>query len=88
MDHFLLCSRYLFVYQFDFGFNLVAAEWGRCVMSLTHVVYGGGKMNIYIYILKKNQNAPRPSEHPPVMGKNVKMFRWSKAANTKPLHGV
>ena len=26
--------------------------------------------------LKKNQNAPRPSEHPPVRGKNVKTFRW------------
>ena len=30
-------------------------------------------INIYIelyiiYVLKKNQNAPRPSEHPPVMG--------------------
>ena len=29
--------------------------------------------------LKKNQNAPRPSEHPPVMGeKNVKTFRWDQ----------
>ena len=26
--------------------------------------------------LKKNQNAPRPSEHPPLRGKNVKTFRW------------
>ena len=26
--------------------------------------------------LKKNQNAPRPSEHPPVRGENVKTFRW------------
>ena len=26
--------------------------------------------------LKKNLNAPRPSEHPPVRGKNVKTFRW------------
>ena len=24
------------------------------------------------FCLKKNQNAPRPSEHPPVKGKNVK----------------
>ena len=42
----------------------------------------------YVF-LKKNQNAPRPSEHPPVMGKkcqNVKV--GSKAANTKPLHGI
>ena len=29
--------------------------------------------------LKKNQNAPRPSEHPPVMGKKkVKTFRWDQ----------
>ena len=34
-----------------------------------------------ISCLKKNQNTPRPSEHPPVMG-------GSKAANTKPLHGI
>ena len=25
---------------------------------------------------KKNLNAPRPSEHPPVRGENVKTFRW------------
>ena len=29
--------------------------------------------------LKKKQNTPRPSEHPPVMrGKNVKTFRWDQ----------
>ena len=28
------------------------------------------------YCLKKNQNAPRPSEHPPVRGKNIKTLRW------------
>ena len=27
---------------------------------------------VEILCLKKNQNAPRPSEHPPVRGKNVK----------------
>ena len=26
--------------------------------------------------LKKNLNASRPSEHPPVRGENVKTFRW------------
>ena len=26
--------------------------------------------------LKKIQNAPRPSEYPPVRGENVKTFRW------------
>ena len=29
------------------------------------------------YCSKKNQNAPRPSEHPPG-GKNVKTFRWDQ----------
>ena len=51
-------------------------------------VDASGLGNIYIYIytyiiyccLKKNQNAPRPSEHPPVRGeKNVKTFsRWDQ----------
>ena len=27
-------------------------------------------------LVKKNLNAPRPSEHPPVRGENVKTFRW------------
>ena len=26
--------------------------------------------------LNKNLNEPRPSEHPPVRGENVKTFRW------------
>ena len=30
----------------------------------------------YTHCLKKNLNAARPSEHPPVRGKNVKTFRW------------
>ena len=39
--------------------------------------------------LKKNQNAPRPSEHPPVMGEKCQNVEvGSKAANTKPLHGI
>ena len=29
-----------------------------------------------IISLKKNQNASRPSGHPPVKGENVKTFRW------------
>ena len=42
--------------------------------------------------LKKNQNAPRLSEHPPVRGGgggNVKTFRWDQRLQiTKPLHGI
>ena len=34
---------------------------------------------LYVVVcLKKNLNAPRPSEHPPVRGKNVKTFRWDQ----------
>ena len=29
-------------------------------------------------LFKENQNAPRPSEHPPVRGGNVKTFRWDQ----------
>ena len=40
------------------------------------------KVERYAFIgggfLKKNLNAPRPSEHPPVRGKNVKTFRWDQ----------
>ena len=36
-------------------------------------------LNIYyIYILKKKQNTPIPSEHPPVRRKNGKTFRWDQ----------
>ena len=31
---------------------------------------------MYIRYLKKNLNAFKPSEHPPVRGQNVKTFRW------------
>ena len=41
--------------------------------SLLHVLYSSC---FYILILKKNQNTPRPSEHPPVRGENIKTFRW------------
>ena len=34
------------------------------------------KIYYYINCLKKNLNASRPSEHPPVRGENVKTFRW------------
>ena len=39
-------------------------------------------------ILKKNQNTPRPSEHPPVSFFFSKRLGGIKAANTKPLHGI
>ena len=49
-----------------------------------------GQLNREIKYLKKNLNAPRPPEHPPVREENVKMFRWDHRLqiNTKPLHGI
>ena len=38
-------------------------------VAATSVLTGPGSMNPNLF-LKKNQNAPRPSEHPPVRGKN------------------
>ena len=35
--------------------------------------------------LKKNQNASRPSEHPPVRGGNVKTFRWDQSLQIQNL---
>ena len=32
----------------------------------------------YACVLMKNLNTSRPSEHPPVSGKNAKTFRWEK----------
>ena len=32
----------------------------------------------YLRCLKKNLNASRPFEHPPVRGGNIKTFRWNQ----------
>ena len=34
--------------------------------------------------LKKNQNAPRPSEHPPVRGKNVVVSHVQRSIGCQP----
>ena len=40
------------------------------------------------WYLKVNQNAPRPSEHPPVGGGGCQdVLVGAKAAKSKPLHG-
>ena len=40
--------------------------------------FRGERALVLYYYLKKNLNASRPSEHPPVRGKNVKTFRWDR----------
>ena len=41
-----------------------------------------------ICCLKKNLNASRPSEHPPVREKNVKTFRWDHRLQIPPDWGM
>ena len=36
---------------------------------IENILYGDSPPNHLVYFLEKNQNAPRPSEHPPVRGK-------------------
>ena len=38
--------------------------------------------------LKKNQNAPRPSEHLPFRGGNVKTFRWDIGCKYRTSYGI
>ena len=49
------------------------------------VQYNGGFLT---GILKKNLNAPRPSEHPPVREENVEMFRWDSRLQIQNLFMV
>ena len=49
----------------------------RSGLSLLNSVQDYLKLNISVHCyLRKNQNTPRPSEHPPVRGENIKTFRW------------
>ena len=46
----------------------------RTHLDLLSIPQSGGKI---LLLIKKKQNAPRPSEHPLVEGKNVKtLIRW------------
>ena len=45
--------------------------------KLPSTLHGGQSIPLVVCCcLKKNQNASRPSEYPPVRGKHVKTFRW------------
>ena len=45
-----------------------------------------GRPVVYSYCLEKNMNALfRPSEYPPVRGKNVKTFRWDHRLHVQNL---
>ena len=41
--------------------------------------------SVVVLFLKKNLNAPRPSEHPPGRWKNVKTFRWDHSNSAAPV---
>ena len=67
-------------------FYISPPDWEMLKMSRCVQIF----LSIVHVCLKKNQNAPRPSEHPPVMGgKCQNVYVGSKAANTKKtLHGI
>ena len=48
------------------------AAWA---FNFSVVILSMFKSSITEYFLKRNPNASRPSEHPPVRGENVKTFR-------------
>ena len=46
-------------------------------------------LTVYIFVLfKKNLNASKPSEHPPSVGKCLKVYVGTLAVETKTLHGI
>ena len=45
-------------------------------VALLHILDFTVELYWCVLSLKKNLNASRPSEHPPVRGGNVKKFRW------------
>ena len=63
-------------------FYLVTTDWGFDIIFCVRI-QSINKKNVHFlrfttspYFLKKNLNASKPSEHPPVRGENVKTFRW------------
>ena len=42
---------------------------------------------VLFLFLKKNQNTPRPSEHPPVMGEKMFVFVWCLKKNNVQHNG-
>ena len=75
-DHFIPgCSDRFNVYH-AWKFFLSSLNVRRCMFSVLCVV-----------CLKKNQNAPRPSEHPPVRGENMskRLGGIKGCKNTEPV---
>ena len=58
--------------------NVRKQQQQQCTWKMMHTTLLG-RMPIHVRLcIKKNQNAPIPSEHPPVRRKNVKTFRWDQ----------
>ena len=73
-------DRGIFVFSVQLTTSRIS-NLNRLIHTLLYVMTIHTYIHTYIHtvhcgILKKNQNAPRPSEHPPVRGENVKTFRW------------
>ena len=92
MLHFSTCigtpiQYILFVTQADsYGNEKLKRKWSKSVF------WGGGPKIwsiLWQRFLKKKQNAPKPSEHPPVRGENMsKRLGGIKGCKYKPLHGI
>ena len=85
----VLYQRNTFVQSRSYSYVLIGQSNGSMVAGMVDKTYFSTNCKILVklsrcdllgrrllLLLKKNQNAPRPSEHPPVKGKNVKTFRW------------
>ena len=55
--------------------NNLTLAYPTVTLSILPVVL---RLRDQLFYLKKNQNAPRPSEHPPVRGGEIKTFRWDQ----------
>ena len=83
-------------------FDIFPPDWGmlrrsrrvqiflKNTYSYRTIIFPAKKASIITgNFLKKNQNAPRRSEHPPVREETCQNIQvGSKAANTKPLRGI
>ena len=55
---------------------LIKVIFRSCSSYLRFIFVLSGAFFISLFVLKKNMNTCRTSEHPPLRGKNVKTFRW------------
>ena len=65
----LVPGAFVYLEMSFFPSTLVPLPSSLCMASTAYVLS-------FRMVFEKKLNASRPSEHPPVRGKNVKTFRW------------